>query len=223
MSLKNVVLFAYRLYYTLHHIMNQKTHPIFSKKLFFHIVSSSLFEFGPVLVFIGSFKYLRIYESIMLLMVATIISTIVTYRIQKRIPYLALYVAFMTILFGFMTLHFHKVKFIQMRDSLYDITCAITLLVGLRFNIKFLEIAFDKALPMTTRAWTRLTHMWAVYFLVIAFSNEIIRRMFTLEIWFMFKGSVVVLTSLFGFLSLYVTYESKLKNNLKEKMKSNGA
>lgn len=199
--------------------MNQKAHPLFSKKLFLQIVSASLLEFGPVLVFIGSFKYLRIYESTMLLMVATIISTIVTYRIQKRIPYLALYVAFMTILFGFMTLHFHKVKFIQMRDSLYDITCAITLLVGLRFNVAFLELAFDKALPMTSRAWARLTYMWAVYFLVIALSNEVIRRMFTLEIWFMFKGSIVVLTSLFGFFSLYLTYESKPKNILKDTTK----
>lgn len=189
--------------------MNQKVHPVFSKKLLSQIVVSSLLEFGPVLVFIGSFKYLHIYESTMLLMVATIISTIVTYRVQKRIPYLALYVAFMTILFGFMTLHFHKVKFIQMRDSLYDVTCAITLLVGLRFNVKFLEIAFDKALPMTSRAWTKLTYMWAVYFIVIALSNEVIRRMFTLEVWFMFKGSIVLLTSFFGIFSLYTTYEAK--------------
>jgi intracellular septation protein len=189
--------------------MNQKSHPVFSKKLLSQIVVSSLLEFGPVLVFIGSFKYLRIYESTMLLMVATIISTIVTYRVQKRIPYLALYVAFMTILFGFMTLHFHKVKFIQMRDSLYDATCALTLLLGLRFNVTFLELAFDKAFPMTSRAWTRLTYMWAAYFIVIALSNEVIRRMFTLEVWFMFKGSIIILTSLFGFFSLYATYEAK--------------
>jgi intracellular septation protein len=193
--------------------MNKKVHPIFSKKLFSHIISSSLLEFGPVLVFIGSFKFLRIYESTMLLMVATIISTIVTYRVQKRIPYLALYVAFMTILFGFMTIHSHKVKFIQMRDSLYDLTCALTLLIGLRFNVTFLELAFDKVLPMTQEAWKKLTYMWAGYFLVVALSNEVIRRMFTLETWFIFKGSIVILTSVLGFLSLYITYEAKHHKN----------
>jgi intracellular septation protein len=193
--------------------MNQKVHPIFSKKIFTHVVTSSLLEFGPVLLFLASYSFLHIYESIMLLMVATIISTIVTYRVQKRIPYLALYVAFITILFGFMTIHFHKVKFIQMRDSLYDATCALTLLLGLRFNIRFLALAFDKVLPMTTRAWDKLTYLWVVYFLVIALSNEIARSFFTLEHWFMFKGYIVILTSLFGFFSLYISYEPKNKSS----------
>lgn len=193
--------------------MNKKTNPIFSKKMFTHIISSSLLEFGPVLLFLVSFKYVRIYESTMILMVATIISTIVTYRAQKRIPYLALYVAFLTIIFGFLTLHFRMVKFIQMRDSLYDATCALTLLIGLRFNVRFLELAFDKVIPMTVRAWEKLTYFWIIYFLTIASSNEIIRRFFSIEDWFVFKSVILVMTSLFGFFTLYVCYESKHKNS----------
>lgn len=193
--------------------MNKKTNPIFSKKMFTHIISSSLLEFGPVLLFLVSFKYVRIYESTMILMVATIISTIVTYRAQKRIPYLALYVAFLTIIFGFLTLHFRMVKFIQMRDSLYDATCALTLLIGLRFNVRFLELAFDKVIPMTVRAWEKLTYFWIIYFFAIASSNEIIRRFFSIEDWFVFKSVILVMTSLFGFFTLYVCYESKHKNS----------
>ena len=149
----------------------------------------------------------------MVLMVATIISTIVTYRVQKRIPYLALYVAFITIIFGFLTLHFRMVKFIQMRDSLYDITCALTLLLGLRFNVRFLELAFDKVIPMTERAWNRITYFWIIYFLVIAGSNEVIRRTFTVENWVTFKGVVLIATSLFGFFTLYLCYEQKHKDS----------
>lgn len=181
--------------------------------MFTHIISSSLLEFGPVLLFLVSFKYVRIYESTMILMVATIISTIVTYRAQKRIPYLALYVAFLTIIFGFLTLHFRMVKFIQMRDSLYDATCALTLLIGLRFNVRFLELAFDKVIPMTVRAWEKLTYFWIIYFFAIASSNEIIRRFFSIEDWFVFKSVILVMTSLFGFFTLYVCYESKHKNS----------
>lgn len=191
--------------------MNKKVHPIFSNKVFSHIVSSALLEFGPVLLFLASFKHVRIYESTMILMVATIISTIVTYRVQKRIPYLALYVAFITIIFGFLTLHFRMVKFIQMRDSLYDATCALTLLIGLRFNVRFLELAFDKVIPMTVKAWEKLTYFWIIYFILIAISNESVRRFFSVEEWFVFKGVILVITSLFGFLSLYLSYESKQK------------
>ncbi len=193
--------------------MNQKGSPIFSKKIFLHIIGSSLLEFGPVLLFLASYRILRVYESTMLLMVATIISTIVTYRIQKRIPYLALYVALITIVFGFLTLHFRNVKFIQMRDTLYDATCALTLLLGLRFNLSFLSLAFDKVLPMSVQAWEKLTYLWITYFIFIAGANEIARRVLSVGDWFAFKGGILLLTSVFGFFSLYVCYEAKHKNS----------
>ncbi len=193
--------------------MSQNTQPIFSKRIFFHVVISSLLEFGPVILFLSSFLYLRVYESTMLLMIATIISTIITYRVQKRIPYLALYVAFITIIFGFMTLYFQNVKFIQMRDSLYDATCALTLIVGLRLNVRFLEFAFGSVLSMTPRAWDRLTYLWIGYFLLIAGGNEIARRVLDVGEWFAFKGLILLLTACFGFLSLYLCYEAKHEKN----------
>jgi len=145
----------------------------------------------------------------MILMIATIISTIVTYRVQKRIPYLALYVACITTIFGFLTLHFHDVDYIQIRDTLYDATCALTLLIGLRINIQFLSLAFGGIIPMTSRAWEKLTHLWIAYFITIAISNEIARAMLTVDHWFMFKGTVLILTALFGIVSLYISYEPK--------------
>ena len=189
--------------------MNKKSEFIFSTKIVSRIVSSSLLEFGPVLIFITSFKYIHIYEATMLLMVATIVSTIITYRVQKRIPYLALYVAFITSIFGLLTLHFHMTKFIQMRDTLYDMTCALTLILGLRYNVRFLEIAFDKVLPMSEKAWEKLTYLWIGFFILTGISNEIARSVLSLESWFFFKGCVLVATSLFGFYALYSSYEAK--------------
>jgi intracellular septation protein len=142
-------------------------------------------------------------------MLSTIVSTVVTYRLQKRIPYLALYVASITTVFGYLTLHRHAIKFIQMRDTLYDTTCALTLILGLIINVQFLKLAFEDVIPMTTRAWKNITYLWIGYFMVAAVSNEIIRRFFSIEAWFVFKGCVVVTTSMFGVLSLYMTYEPK--------------
>ncbi len=174
-----------------------------------HVVFSGLLEFGPVLLFLASFGYLTIYGSTMLLMLGTIISTIATYQLQKRIPYLALYVAAITVLFGYMTLHFHKVKFIQMRDTLYDMTCALTLITGSIINVPFLKLAFDEVIPMTNRAWNTLTRYWIAYFILIALSNEVVRRFFSLHDWFEFKSIIVAVTAIFGLVSLYITYEEK--------------
>ena len=176
-----------------------------------HVLFSAVLEFGPVLLFLISFGHMTIYASTVLLMLSTIVSTVVTYRLQKRIPYLALYVASITIVFGYLTLHSHAIKFIQMRDTLYDITCALTLVVGVIINVQFLAIVFDSVVPMSVRAWTRLTYLWIGYFIVTALCNEIIRRNFSVEAWFLYKGCVVVITALFGLLTLYMSYEPKEK------------
>lgn len=180
---------------------------IFKKKILQHIVFSTFLEFGPVLLFLASFERISIYGSTVVLMVATIISTVVTYRLQKRIPYLALYVACITIVFGYMTIHFHEVKFIQMRDTLYDITCALTLMLGFVFNIRFLKFAFHGVIPMTNRAWDTLTRLWIFYFIVNALCNEFVRRFFLLEEWFVFKSLFVVIACVFGLSALYYSYE----------------
>jgi intracellular septation protein A len=68
----------------------------FSTERLYKIFIAGLLEFGPVLLFLCSFEYLHVYKATVILMVATIISTVVTFRVQKRLPYLALYVALLT-------------------------------------------------------------------------------------------------------------------------------
>lgn len=172
-----------------------------------HVTFTTLLEFGPIFLFLVAYRYTNIYQSTVLLMVATIISTIVTYRIQKRIPYLALYVAFITIIFGSMTLHFQAVKFIQMRDTLYDVTCALTLISGIIFTIPFLKLAFHEVLPMAESGWNKLTYLWIGYFIVAATLNEIVRSNFSVGEWFFYKSAMVFFTCVFGVLALLISYK----------------
>lgn len=188
--------------------MNRTKLSIFSGQVLKKAILSGLLEFGPVIVFLVSSKYVHVYESTVILMIGTIISTVVTYQVQRRIPYLALYVAAITLVFGYMTLHFHKVKFIQMRDTLYDLTCALTLIVGLMINVPFLKLAFNKIVPMVDNAWNKLTYLWIGYFILIAVSNEVVRRLFTLHEWFAFKSWILIITSVFGLVALYYCYEA---------------
>lgn len=186
----------------------------FTRPMLERLFIGILLEFGPIFIFLAAFGSFHIYRATMLLMIATIISTILTYRLQKRLPYLALYVAFITIVFGYMTLLHREPKFIQMRDTLYDLTSAITLLFGLMINIPFLKIAFHQIIPMKMRAWHRLTYAWIGFFLTIAATNEFIRREYSLPDWFQFKGAVVVLTISFGITTLYMFYEREEKGEM---------
>ncbi len=185
--------------------MSLKT--LFSPQLLKKILLGSLFEFGPIVIFLASFHYLHIYRATLVLMVVTIISTVLTYRIQKRLPYLALYVAFITIIFGYMTISLREPRFIQMRDTLYDITFALTLIGGLIANVSFLKFAFNSVLPATDRAWTRFTYAWIFFFVVNAILNEYVRRTMSLHDWFDFKSTMVIVTLIFGITTLVLFYE----------------
>ena len=182
-----------------------------------HIIKKLLlagfFEFGPVIIFLVSFEFLHVYKATIILMIATIISTIATYRKQKRLPYVALYVALLTSIFGYITLSLHQPKFIQMRDTLYDMTCALTLTVGIIARTHFLKVAFQSVIPMTDRAWKKLTYFWICFFLTISVLNEYVRRTMSLTQWFDFKSIMVIVTLIFGFSTLYVCYEKEKDEN----------
>ncbi|MCF7843343.1 septation protein IspZ [Candidatus Gracilibacteria bacterium] len=179
----------------------------FTPKILRHLFLAVLLEFGPVLIFLMAFERYDVYKATIILMIATIISTIATFRIQKRLPYLALYVALITAIFGYVTLALHQPKFIQIRDTLYDLTLALTLVTGLMINVSFLKLSFHKVIPMTTRAWTNLTHSWIGFFISIAVANEYARRVLSLGEWFYFKSIMVLVTVVFGCVTLYFLYE----------------
>lgn len=173
------------------------------------IALAFLLEFGPVIVFLMSFEFFHIYKATIILMIATIISTIATYITQKRLPYLALYVALLTGVFGYITLALHEPKFIQMRDTLYDVTLALTLIVGLMIRVPLFKIAFHKVIPMTNRAWDNLTHAWIFYFITIAIANEYVRRTMSLVNWFDFKSIVIAVTVIYGLITIHYLYEKE--------------
>ncbi len=181
---------------------------ILSSKKFIRLVTGTLLEFGPIVVFLISFQYFHIYKATFILMITTIISTLITYKTQKRLPYLALYVALLTIIFGYMTIEYHQPKFIQMKDTLYDATSALTLIIGMIINVPFLKIAFNEVLPTTNRAWMKLTYVWTFFFILNAIANEYVRRTYSLQQWFDFKSVLVFVTLIFGCTVLYLFYEN---------------
>ena len=196
-------MYTYEIKYTM------RSSSIFSPHIFKRMIIGGVLEFGPIFVFLASYDYFHIYKATTILMIATIISTILTYKIQKRLPYVALYVTFITIVFGYLTLMHRAPRFIQMRDTLYDLACGITLLAGLVANIPFLKIAFHEVIPMTDHGWRRLTYFWTGFFFLGAVANEYIRRMYSLDVWFGYKLAMVVITIVFGITVLQLCYRKE--------------
>ena len=174
-----------------------------------NLIVSGFLEFGPVIVFLAAYDLFHIYKATLLLVIATIIATVISHHLQHRLPYVGLYIAFLTTVFGYLTLWQHSPHFIQVRDTVYDAINASILLFGLFFNSLLFKHAFHDVIPMTDRAWRRLTYAWIFFFFLAASLNEYVRHTYSLDVWVIFKTSMALVTTVFGIIFFFACYEKQ--------------
>jgi intracellular septation protein len=104
-----------------------------------------------------------------------------------------------------MTLHRHNIDFIQIRDSVYDFTLALTLLVGLGFNSLLLKTALSSYVTLKDSAWKHFTYLWITFFFFSGLANEYIRHHVNITHWVDYKISMIIITLVFTFVALHLT------------------
>lgn len=182
------------------------------KKLFTYSVLSKIFmglllDFGPVLVFLFTANHFSFYKATFILMTATLISTLFTFVKHKRIPFFAVYITLLTLVFGFVTISHHDPHFIQMRDTIYDLTLAFTLIVGLVFRKLLLKVALGSFIKAHDITWLRITYAWIGFFILNSVANEYVRRVFSKEVWVHFKIDMLPVTIIFAIVTFVFFYE----------------
>jgi intracellular septation protein len=180
-----------------------------SPQALYALTINGLFEFGPIILFLIAYDYFHIYKATLVLMIATILVTVVTFTKERRLPYASLYIALLTSIFGYLTLAHRNPEFIQIRDTVYDVVNAVVVLSALRFNVILFKIAFDKVFPMTDTAWIKLSYLWGGFFIVAALVNEYIRNFESFHVWIAYKSSMIGISIVFGFLAMFYVYEKK--------------
>lgn len=167
----------------------------------------ALLEFSPIVIFLVAYLTVHVYAATFVLMVATIISTVLTYVIQRRLPYFALYVALITVIFGYLTLLHHNPKMLQVRDTLYDVTLAATLVIAMAFRVNILRTAFHEMIPMSVQAWNSLRTWWICFFVAAAAGNEFVRHHVHFGEWLVYKTVMIFATVVFGIIVFVLSYQ----------------
>jgi len=98
------------------------------------------------------------------------------------------------LVFGGLTLYLHDDTFIKLKPTLVNMLFAAALLGGLAAGRPLLKPLFGASFQLSDEGWRRLTWRWALFFLLMAATNELVWRSFSTEFWAGFK--------LFGFLPL---------------------
>ncbi|HXT07107.1 MAG TPA: septation protein A [Roseiarcus sp.] len=155
-------------------------------------------ELGPLGLFFLTFWKFGIFVATAVLMVAVLVTLVVSYIKLRRLPLMPMVTAVIVLVFGGMGLIFHNDTFIKVKPTVLYCLFSAALFFGLAFRRPMLEIMFDGALHLTAAGWRILTWRWAFFFLFLAVLNEYVWRHYSESAWVAFKT--------FGFLPLTVVF-----------------
>ncbi len=147
-------------------------------------------DFGPLLVFFlfyyKSGKDLKV--AIPPFIVATIISLLIVWILEKKIPMVPLLSGILITLFGGLTIYFNNPIFIYVKPTIINILFGLALLLGKFFTDEpILKKILGKTMPLTDQGWKILNTRWMFFFFVLAMINEAVWRTQTEEFWVNFK------------------------------------
>ena len=147
-------------------------------------------DFGPLLVFFTIYfnNENDLKEAIPPFVLATLLSLIVIYFLEKRIPIVPLTGGLLITLFGGLTIYFDNKIFFYMKPTIINLLFAAVLFFGKYFSKKpLLKIVFQTAMNLENEGWKKLNDRWIGFFIFVAILNEIVWRTQSEAFWVNFK------------------------------------
>ena len=147
-------------------------------------------DFGPLLVFFTIYfnNENDLKAAITPFIIATLISLIVIYFLEKRIPLTPLLSGILITFFGGLTLYFDNKIFFYMKPTIINLLFAVILFFGKFFTQKpLLKVFFQNAFDLQDEGWKKLNYRWIGFFIFLAILNELVWRTQSEEFWVNFK------------------------------------
>ena len=105
----------------------------------------------------------------------------------KKIAKMPLITAILVVVFGGLTIWLNNPIFIKMKPTLIYLIFSAILGYGLLKKKSYLKILMGSAIPMNEEGWLILSKRFVSFFVLLAFTNEIIWRFFSQDFWVNFK------------------------------------
>ena len=147
-------------------------------------------DFGPLLIFfvVYSKSGKNLSAAIPPLIAATIIAVLISYIVEKKIPYIPLIGGIIISVFGGLTLYFNNPVFLYMKPTIINILFGFALAFEKFFSKEhLLKKMLGKSISLSDEGWKLLTIRWMFFFFTLAMLNEYVWRTQTEEFWVNFK------------------------------------
>lgn len=155
-------------------------------------IAKFLSDFLPLIVFVVIYKtssaQAPILQATLWMVVVTITSIVISYFLTKKIAKMPLISALVLGVFGSITVFSGNDYFIKIKPTLLNLIFSSILLYGFFTKKPLISYLFGGELKFRTEdAWHQLSLRWAMFFIFLAFLNEVIWRNFSLDFWVSFK------------------------------------
>ena len=155
----------------------------------------------PILIFFAAYKYASIYEATAVLMAATVVQSLLMYRIDGKLATLQKVTLVLILVFGTLTLVLHDDRFIKFKPTLLYGCLALALWVSqFVFKRNLLMSMLGSQVNLPPANWHTLNIGWIAYCVFMAAINAYVASYYTTEQWVDFKiwGYVFPLTFIVG-------------------------
>ena len=129
----------------------------------------------------------------------------------KQIAKMPLITAILVVVFGGLTIWLNNPIFIKMKPTLIYLIFSAILGYGLLKKKSYLKILMGSAIPINEEGWLILSKRFVGFFVLLAFTNEIIWRFFSQDFWVNFKTFGLPILLIF-FMALQFNLFNKYSN-----------
>lgn len=153
----------------------------------------ALFEFLPLILFLGGYLYKDIYFALGLLMVAMPIGVVVKYVMTRKLDKMYFWSTVFLLIAGGATFYFDNPKFLYWKPTVFYWVVAaafvISLWIGDRPLVRrALELSGEiNAEQVSVRQWAGLNLVWAGFFVLMGLLNIYVAYNYPEPFWVKFK------------------------------------
>ena len=187
-------------------------------------ITKSILEFVPLIAFFLAYYYFpnpnnlmdeelsveKIIFATKVFVPVLLMASFLSYLILRTISKMSVITALLVIFFGALTIWFRDPTFIKMKPTIIYLSFAIILIIGLLRNRSLLQSLMGSTLAMEDRGWMLLTKRIIIFFISLAFLNELVWRYFGQDQWVNFKTFGMPILSLLFFAFQYRLFQKYL-------------
>lgn len=144
-------------------------------------------EFFPLIVFFIAYQLTDIITATIILAISSFIAFALILLHTKKIVYMPLISALLVGIFGFLTWYLKDPIFIKIKPTILNMLFGSVFIIAYIIKKPLMKLLLEQAFKMDDHNWLVITLRWGLFFVFLAFINEIVWRNFSENFWVNFK------------------------------------